>query len=244
MDYLKINIIRNLEDRIRYRLSELKKEHPNITFSQAWLAREANVSRAAVSKWLSGETKEIRGDTLNRAAKALKCSPEWLAGVSEHDNPSEKIVVPDYPTIAILEDMDNLDGYVMFDMYDVKLSAGNGAHATWIARKDEPLAFREAWTRKRGFKPEQVKGLYVRGDSMEPFLKDWDTVLIDTSDIDIVSGEIYAVNYKNNLFIKEARMQPDGLQLISYNPKYDPIKVTEEDAERFQVLGQMVWRGG
>ena len=230
--------MKNLEQKIRERIKVLQEKYPNQKINQAWLARKVGVTRATASKWLSGNIQELRTETLISLAKVLECTPEWLGGLSDN------LTIPDYPTIAILEDMENLDGYVMFDMYDVKLSAGNGAHATWIARKDEPLAFREAWTRKRGFKPEQVKGLYVRGDSMEPFLKDWDTVLIDTSDVDIVSGEIYAVNYKNNLFIKEARMQPDGLQLISYNSKYEPIKVTEEDAERFQVLGRMVWRGG
>lgn len=43
------------------------------------LARLANVSRATVSLWATGKTKNIGGDRLTRVARALNVDPHWLA---------------------------------------------------------------------------------------------------------------------------------------------------------------------
>lgn len=43
------------------------------------LAREAGVSRAAVTAWFNGTTKKIEGANLVNVARALKVNPLWLA---------------------------------------------------------------------------------------------------------------------------------------------------------------------
>ena len=79
---------------------------------------------------------------------------------------------------------------------------------------------------------------------MEPDLKDWDTVIIDVTDLEIADDEIYALVFKDKFYIKRIRQTEDGLLLISSNPDYEPIEVSPENADRFQLLGRMVWRGG
>lgn len=163
---------------------------------------------------------------------------KWL------DTPlEESSIIPQHASIATIEEQEDLSAYAEVELFDVKLSAGNGT-ATWVARQEEPLLFRKAWLKKRGFSSEACKGMYVRGDSMEPVLQDWDTVLIDTSDKELVSGEIYAVAYKGKTFIKEIRVRPECIELVSTNAKYEPIIIPDNEAEQFQVLGRKVWRGG
>lgn len=43
------------------------------------LARKANVSRATVSLWLNGQTQQLEGENLTRAASALGVDAHWLA---------------------------------------------------------------------------------------------------------------------------------------------------------------------
>lgn len=137
----------------------------------------------------------------------------------------------------------NQDDYVFINRYDVRLSAGNG-NAQWIIREKDPLSFRASWFKKKGLHPEACKALYVRGRSMEPKLEDWDTVLIDTLDTELIDGEIYAVTYKGQFYIKTLERQGDGILLKSENPEHQSIVVPEEELGRLQVLGRKVWRGG
>lgn len=47
--------------------------------TQSSLARALGLTRASISFWLNGQTKEISGDNLLKAASALNVSPVWLA---------------------------------------------------------------------------------------------------------------------------------------------------------------------
>lgn len=46
---------------------------------KAEIARRCGVSRASVTDWLNGNTKEVRGPNLVTLAAALKVRPDWLA---------------------------------------------------------------------------------------------------------------------------------------------------------------------
>lgn len=237
-----------LEDRLKELMSEcgLKTKQD--------LATLAGVSRGLVGQWFSGDTGLGKKPLLN-IAKKTRFNPEWVAdgtgskyqtGSIESETPidlGQGNTAPNHSTIAAIEDQEDLSAYEHIELYDVKLSAGNGT-TTWIAREDEPLLFRKAWLKKRGFSSECCKGMYVRGDSMQPALEDWDTVLIDTSDTELVTGEIYAVAYKGKTFIKEVRVRPDSVELVSINTKYEPIIIPDNEADQLQVLGRKVWRGG
>lgn len=182
------------------------------------------------------------GEKKARSIEKLAGMPtNWLDTPINSQEPEENIVMA-YDKIGTVENTEDLSAYTEVELYDVKLSAGLGV--SWIPKKEETLVFRTAWMKKRGFSEEHCKGMYVRGDSMEPTILNWDTVLIDTSDTDLVTGEIYAVAYKDKFFLKEIRVRPESIELISRNPKYEPIIVPDNEANKFQVLGRLVWRGG
>lgn len=79
--------------------------------------------------------------------------------------------------------------------------------------------------------------LRVNGDSMEPAYSDGDVVFVQRVDGFVREGEIGIFVLNGEGFIKRW----GGNQLISLNPKYDPIKICEYDDLRCQgrVLGKI-----
>ncbi|MDG6880969.1 Uncharacterized HTH-type transcriptional regulator HI_1476 [Phocoenobacter uteri] len=204
---------------------------------QEALAEKSETSQVTISNILSGKTKQPRN--LFQLATALNVDVHWLqTGEGDYNS---------YPDVDVIEkDKDYSDEYVSIDLYDVKLSAGNGAAVIeWIPRKsEEPLLFQRAWFKSKRLCQADCKAMYVRGHSMYPVLQDWDTVIVDTSDTDIIDGEIYALAYKNNLYIKQVVRTGDSVELISFNTEYAPVIIKEDDLPYLQVIGRKVWRGG
>lgn len=202
------------------------------------VAKKSFVPKERLEKYLTGTKLPYVEDGEN-LAEALKVGVEWLRFGDHPEIPpiGSGVLVSDAPPAN--------DAYFRIPIYDVKLSAGNG-NAAWIEKEDDdnPLFFRHGWLRVKGLRREYLRGMYVRGDSMEPLLMHWDTIIVDSSDTEIADGEVYAVCYKGKLYIKELRNGEDGIQLISRNPKYEPMEVKYGSDVQFQVLGRMVWRGG
>lgn len=202
------------------------------------VAKKSFVPKERLEQYLTGTKLPYVEDGEN-LAEVLKISVEWLR---YGDNPE---IPPIGSKVLVASEPPANDAYFRIPIYDVKLSAGNG-NAAWIEKEDDdnPLFFRHGWLRVKGLRREYLRGMYVRGDSMEPLLMHWDTIIVDSSDTEIADGEVYAVCYKGKLYIKELRNGEDGIQLISRNPKYEPMEVKYGSDVQFQVLGRMVWRGG
>ncbi len=182
----------------------------------------------------------------NELANALNVSVEWLmVGIDPNNN-----LIPQTNTVAILGDGDRSKTHKQIPIYDIRLSAGKG-NAVWIVREqeDDPLFFRKGWFKARRLNPDSLKGLYVRGDSMEPYLFNHDTVLIDIDDTDITDGEVYALIFKDKFYVKELQNIDGEVKIISHNKeKYEPMQTQKGEETQygnyFQVLGKVVWRGG
>jgi phage repressor protein C with HTH and peptisase S24 domain len=140
----------------------------------------------------------------------------------------------------------NGDEYWECPHYEVALSAGHGAEATWVHHaENDPLAFRAKWWRKKRLNPKDCRCLYVHGDSMSPYLEDWDTVMIDVTKTTIRDGEIYALLLDGELYIKRLyRVPGGGLEIRSDNPAYRTVELRGADLERLVILGQKVHRSG
>lgn len=150
--------------------------------------------------------------------------------------------------VRAYDSLDELDpeAYAFVPIYDIKLSAGNGvSNLTWVAREDEEqIAFRRGWYRKKGLSPDKLRAMYVRGRSMEPALSDWDTVLIDVTDTDIIDGDIYALVYRHQFYIKALEKTKGGVKVISINPDFETFEVPQDDLQHLRIIGRKVWRAG
>lgn len=202
------------------------------------LAINSFIKKEKIEQYLLGHTLPYVEDA-EHLANALNVETEWLRyGDAAH-------IPPIGSQIGVVEDRDLSETHIDIPIYDYRLSAGSG-NSAWVERSDadDLISMRKKWFSAKGLNPESLRGMYVRGDSMEPVLMNWDTVILDTSDTEIVDGQIYAICYKNNLYIKQLRHGEDGIQIISLNPEYTTMQIAYGSDVPFQVLGRMVWRGG
>lgn len=81
-------------------------------------------------------------------------------------------------------------------------------------------------------------GVYITGDSMEPRYKDGQLVWIQQQ-LTLEDGEIGIVLYDGSAYCKKMSFDPDGIRLISLNPKYEPIYIDTEYSE-LRVFGKVV----
>lgn len=78
---------------------------------------------------------------------------------------------------------------------------------------------------------------WVFGDSMEPKYKNGEVVLIKETGFDY-DGAVYAVDWDGQTYIKKVYREPDGLRLVSFNPKYkDKFAPYDEDP---RIIGKIV----
>lgn len=225
-----------MEDRISQRVSaRLEQVLQEKNLQRNELAEMVGVSPQAVTNWI--KRGQISPKSARIIGQKLGYSVNWLLGAEVEKQTTDVAPIDD--------DVDYSDTHIEIELYDIKLSAGNGRIVEWVPRKsDEPLLFREAWFKQKRLYPENCKAMYVRGHSMTPVLDNWDTVIVDTNDTDVVDGEIYALIYRNNFYIKQVVRTGKGIQLISFNSEYDPIDIDDNDLDDLQIIGRKVWRGG
>lgn len=151
-------------------------------------------------------------------------------------------------TVAIWDKPEDLpdNAYALVPRIAVRLSAGAGNGEIGNEEQMPPLAFRADWLKKKHVTHrDNLRTCDVRGDSMEPYLFDDDTILIDTGQSDIEDNQIYAIRYADDLRIKRLSRRFDGGLLIrSDNPKYADEPLTAKEAEHIHIIGKLIWRGG
>lgn len=125
--------------------------------------------------------------------------------------------------------------------YNVQAAAGMGK----VAGDEEtlkPLSFRRDWLSKRHLSPANLVIVSASGDSMEPYLKDGDLVLVDRSQTDIASGKTYVLRLDDHLLVKNLQLLPHGLvQVASFNPGFPPYHVDLADESiDMAIIGRVV----
>lgn len=186
-------------------------------------ARRSGVSDKSIREYMSGDT-DPSLTALRRIAATGGVRIEWLiTGEGEkltHDG--------------------NGAAFALIPQRDVDLSAGPGAftdHEPEIGR----LAFRRDWLDKIGVKPQTCVLVRVRGDSMEPTLRDGGLVLVNVAPEETRDG-IYALLLDGGLVVKRLQRGVSGVLIVrSDNPAYGPIELTQDQANELRVIGRVLW---
>jgi phage repressor protein C with HTH and peptisase S24 domain len=138
--------------------------------------------------------------------------------------------------------------FVMVPRLDVKLSAGNGTGHNQVEiefARQAPQAFRAEWIRAQHLKPKKLAAMTASGDSMEPSIYNSDSLLVDTGQVEVLDGKVYALWYDGGERVKRLyRMPGGGLRIKSDNPAYDPIVLGPDYAGHVRILGRVVHRSG
>lgn len=203
-------------------------------------ARAVGVAQASLARWVKGEADPSRTN-LVKVAEVAGVSLEWLAtGKESYMQPSVE---------QIKEDSKNLleDYVTMINSYSsINVSAGFGSFNEGVTEADGEEPYSDNLLQTLRVQPNNCAVFWANGDSMEPTIYDGDQMLVDLSKTEVQgSNKIYLVQNGDSVWVKRVRMEWDGVELISDNKsEYRPIRISAEEAQSLQIIGQVVHIGG
>ena len=212
-----------------------------LDISKAELARRVGVSRATVSMWESGQIESLRDDNLLLLAELLKVSPRWL-----NSGKGVRTVAAEAAAGTAIGEPAAHYTFVT-RVHGPRLSAGGGRISWEHEEIDNSHAFRRDWLQRKGLAVKDCRMVSVEGDSMSPFLRSGDVVLVHVADRAIRNGEVYAIAIGDELRVKRLLRRADGgVEIHSDNPapQYAMELIDADQIERLNVIGRVVWRGG
>lgn len=198
-------------------------------------ARAVGVVQPSLARWVRGEADPTRTNLI-KIAEAGGVSLDWLAlGVGDMEEKATPVVRQDLNLIA-----SNDEAFISIeDCRDVRISAGSGGF------NDDYQAFNttkveKAWLDARRLKADDCAMFLVSGDSMYPTLKDGEEIIVDRSKQELTEGKIFVLNHGGAMLVKKVQFTYDGVELISDNKDYRPLKLDINEANNLIVIGQLV----
>lgn len=210
------------------------------------LTRLLGVSKATVSFWVNG-TNGAKGKNLLALAKALDCSPDWLAygeGSADRDRPKSEATI--LGPISAWDDSTPLDDDEVEIplLKDVRVSGGPGVVAEDLD-SGRCVRMGKSSLRERGVQFSNAICVTVSGNSMEPALPDGSTVGVNMHITTIKDGKVYVIKHDGELRVKQVyRLPGGGIRLRSFNraehadEDYTPTEMAEKD---ISILGKVFW---
>lgn len=198
-------------------------------------ARAVGVVQPSLARWVKGEADPTRTN-LVKIAEASGVSLDWLAlgvgnmdGVEPQAKKSEvNLIASNDETFAEIE-----------DCREIRLSAGGGAFNNGYEEITTTKVER-AWLQSRRLKAKDCAMFLVSGESMYPTLKDGEEIIVDRSKRELTEGKIFVLNHNGSMLVKKVQFTYGGVELISDNPSYRPLKLDTEEANSLAVIGQVV----
>lgn len=193
--------------------------------TQEGLAEAINVGQSTVAGWERGVA-EPDIATLQRIATAASTDPAWLAFGRAQSS-------------AIVEG----SKYLPVPNRDLEASAGPGLVASDEA-PDSYTLFESSWLRGiTKTPPPLLSVIRVKGDSMEPALRNGDQILVDHERRQPARDGIYVISIENILQVKRVSMHPRTklLTVAADNPAYPTY--SDLKPKDLNIVGQVVWIG-
>ena len=190
--------------------------------SQANLAKVLSVSRSAITQAKRNDS--IPKKWIFELSRLYNLNPAWL----------EKGTGPTFSN-----QNNHQEFFLQVPKVRARLSAGGGSFET-EPEIEEFYSFRNDWLSKKG-KSEDMVLMDIIGNSMEPELKERDTVLIDQSQKAVLAGAIYAVGLDDTIVVKRLEKRPKELVLFSENRSYPPISFRGEEMNSVRIIGKVIW---
>lgn len=138
---------------------------------------------------------------------------------------------------------EKLQGYAMIPK--VRAIAGAGESLVTSGKITGQYAFRENFLQREHIHPDKCVLMCVAGDSMEPLIREGDTILVDESEKEQLphDGFIYVVGLGDALMVKRLAKIPHGWRLCSENKERPDIDVQGDELDIFRVYGRVRWFG-
>lgn len=222
----------SIGNRIR-ELREFKKVSRNA------MAEKLGLSLSALQNWETNQTEPVASMIIT-LAEELEVSPNYLltgetnATLDENSNRITLRESENSRSVVMDDDFEFID-----DCRDIIVTAGyGGINGDYPEIKKTKIE--SEWLRARGLKAEDCGKYKVCGDSMDDTLKDGEDIIVNHASKTLIDGKIFVLNNQGSMLIKRIQRTFSGVELISDNNAYRPIKLTAEEADSLLVIGQVV----
>lgn len=127
--------------------------------------------------------------------------------------------------------------FVAVPMYEARLSADGSLEPCASVKR---YAFRAEWLSMLcgHNRPQKLGLMRVSGDTMEPHIKDGDTVLLDFAQTACRPGQIYAVAIEGMVYLKQVDTVPGKIVLKA--EKAEQLEVSPDD-KSIRIVGCCLW---
>ena len=197
------------ESNVGQRIFEARKRRK---ISRKEIADFLQVHETTIKRYEDGNTKKLPTDRLEKIAKYLNTSIEYLMGWEEEQK-SQGLKIPVLGTVAA--------GIPISAVEDI------------LDYEEVP----QSWESQGEF-----FALKIKGDSMEPRMESGDVVIVkQQSDANSGDTVIVLVN-GDDATCKRLQKTDNGIMLVSTNPKYPPMFFSKEDIvnKPVVILGKVV----
>jgi len=181
----------------------------------------------------------INRSAITQARKKGAVPDRWILGLYRKFGLNPDWLENGLGSIFLKGGRDDGEAFTYVPKVQARLCAGGGSFEV-DDRVEGYYSFRQAWLAGRGSVDKMVL-LDVFGNSMEPELKDGDTVLIDQSRTNIIAGAVYAVGIDDTIMVKRIEKHPNSLVLLSDNTRYAPISLERAEMDSVRVIGKVIW---
>lgn len=123
-----------------------------------------------------------------------------------------------------------------------KISAGvSGYEIEYEHGDSEPIFMARRWFKENHYRPDKLLAIRVSGRSMEPSLYDGDLVIVNTEDVTLKDGQVFAANYDGELVIKRLKREAGHWHLSSDNQ--DKIRFPDKRcSDGCGLIGRIVYK--
>ena len=192
--------------------------------SQTELARVLQINRSAVTQ--ARKKGSVPDRWLLQLYRKFGLNPEWL------ESGDGRAFLRKSRNESVVE-------FKQIPKVTARLCAGDGSFES-DADVQCYYAFQKDWLRQKGNLDSMVL-FDIFGNSMEPEIRNGDTVLIDQSQKAILAGAMYAVGIEDTIMVKRIEKRPNKLVLLSNHKDYLPVMLTREEASAVRIIGKVIW---
>ncbi len=234
---------------MKYNIGEVIARHrKNKKLSQIELAeklaeKDVSVTNAAISAWEKGNSMPT-AESLLAVSEILEINDIYTEFIGENPldpfrNLNEQGKKKAFEYITLLEQSGEYEKtraeIIPFEPRIMKIALMPTSAGTGNYLDDENFTETEVYEPV----PEKADfGVYLDGDSMEPRFKNGQLIWIEKTET-LESGDIGLFFYDGMTFFKKLLNKETGTFLISLNPKYKPIPVT--DLSDFKIFGKLAF---
>lgn len=209
----------------------LKERRKELGLTQKEVAKQVGVSEATISRWESGDIKNMMRDKIHRLSIVLDISPTEILNISDEEEEKEPPNrLKSYHEPKAMPDTK----YVRVPVLG-RVAAGIPIEQIEDVEDYEDFKVPANWDK-------EFFALKISGDSMQP--KIWDgSIVIAERQEDAETGDIVIASINgDDAVCKQLKHFPGGIMLVSLNPAYEPMIFEEGDVNSLpvRILGRVI----